>query len=274
MSQSTRRPREPGSTSVSQCERRRHLGLAEGCEQLVVGPGRAHRQHQAARRAGEQAELDGLGRGPDPGPVLGRHGHAQAMAGGEGVGDRVEGHGRVEALAGHKRSRLLVAVAVRQIEHLPGDELGAAVGRHVAEAHADQGARLVDGEPQGDLGRSQDLERGRERRRGEAQRATVLGTLVERPVAGRALGAPGAGVHAGELWAAANEAHLGSGRSAGVAGVYPRVPGPAPASPASPVAPPPPLPRPGCRRRASRRSARGAAKASSPRPPSARDARR
>ena len=70
---------------------------------------------------------------------------------------------------------------------------------HVVEPGGDQRQRPVAREAERQPRVAEDLERLRERRRGEAERLALRGALVGREVARLALGAPRAGVGAAEL---------------------------------------------------------------------------
>jgi hypothetical protein len=65
------------------------------------------------------------------------------VAGRDGVGDRVELDADAVAAAGLERLRVLVRVAVAQVEEAARDERGGAVGEDVAEPHAHERLRPV-----------------------------------------------------------------------------------------------------------------------------------
>ena len=76
------------------------------------------------------------------------------MAGGDHPAEVVELESRAEPLAHRAGDRVLVAVAVREVEHAIGHERGRAVGPHVAEPDRQMGARLVDRDLEIEFGRS------------------------------------------------------------------------------------------------------------------------
>ena len=99
-----------------------------------------------------------------------------------------------------------MARQVGQVEDLRRDEPGDAARRHVVQPGGDQRQRPVAREAEREPRVAEDLQRLRERRRGEAERLALRRTLVGGEVARLALGAPGAGVGAAELGAADAEA--------------------------------------------------------------------
>ena len=180
-------------------ERLRPFGRRER-RRLVLVAGRAHGKQQPAALV--QRERDGLGRGPGPRPVGARDRHAQAMSGRHGLGDRVEADADVVAAPRLERPRLIVAVAVGQVEQAAGHEQRRSLGGDRAQAHRHQRARPVGRQRQLDLREAEDLERLLERLEREGHRALVLGALLGRPVPGAAVRAPRAGVRARGLDAA------------------------------------------------------------------------
>ena len=89
---------------------------------------------------------------------------------------------------------MLVAVAVRQVQHAARDEQRGAVGRHVAEPGGELGHRAVAVQHELDARVPEQLDPLLERRRVEAERAAVVGALVDGALAVGAVGAPDAAV--------------------------------------------------------------------------------
>jgi hypothetical protein len=112
------------------------------------------------------------------------------VAGGKRVRHEVERHLHLVAAAGLERARVLVAVAVRQVEEPTRHESGRPVWKDLAEPHGDERARAVGGELQGHLRESEDLERLGERLRVEREGERVVGPLIAREVGGLALRRP------------------------------------------------------------------------------------
>ncbi len=115
------------------------LRLGERRQLGVRRPGRADGQLERAR-PGEERQRHRLGRGPGPRPVRGRDGDAEAVSGRKRVRDRVELDPHAVAAARLEQLRVLVRVAVGEVEQAARDERRSAVGRDVAEADADERA--------------------------------------------------------------------------------------------------------------------------------------
>ena len=117
------------------------------------------------------------------------------------MGDRVERDAHGERLARHERDDAVVALAMREVELAPRHEQRGAAGQQLAQPHARERKGAVAHEDEIGLRVPEQLDRLLERRRVEAERAPVVGALVERQVVGVAVRAPGAAVEAGGLGA-------------------------------------------------------------------------
>jgi hypothetical protein len=89
-----------------------------------------------------------------------------------------------------------MALAVGQVEQPVSHQGRGAVGLDVVQTRREQGPRLVDREVELDHRRPEDLDPRRERFGIEGERATVVGTLIERHLALGAERAPFAGAQA------------------------------------------------------------------------------
>src|SRR4029077_13320409 len=88
---------------------------------------------------------------------------------------------------------------MREVELASRDEQRGAAREELAQADARQRERAIADEGKIGAGVPEQLERLLERRRVEAQRATVVGALVEWQIVGVTVRAPGAPVEAGRL---------------------------------------------------------------------------
>ena len=159
------------------------LRLGERREVFVLRAARAHGQVDPAL-GWEEGERHRLRRRPRPRPVRGGDGHAQAVTRGNRVRREVEGDAPLVASSGLQHGRLLVALAVCEVEEPAGDQRRRPVREDIAEAYADERLWAVDRERKDRLGEAEELEGApgavRSRRRAKARR----------PAAGRRRGRP------------------------------------------------------------------------------------
>ena len=88
---------------------------------------------------------------------------------------------RLGALARQKRFRVLMTVAVGEVQQAIGDSRRPAIWGHVIETHADQRLRLVADEAERNGWRAKDFDALGERFGDEHQRAPIILALVRRP---------------------------------------------------------------------------------------------
>src|SRR5439155_13918587 len=93
-----------------------------------------------------------LRRWPRPGPIRGRHGYPEAMAGRKGMRADVERHPHLVPCARLERAKVCMTLPVGEVEEAAGDQRRRAVGEDVAEAHADKCLRTVDLDVDDDFG--------------------------------------------------------------------------------------------------------------------------
>ncbi len=126
----------------------------------------------------------------------------------EGVGTSVEPGGGGEALAGNQRFRMLVTVAMRQVEQSPTHEQGGTIRSHVAEASGEQSIGLIAGQRDRDLRIPQNLHSRSQRFGGEAQRLRIRWTLIAGHVPRNAHREPHAGFQPHDLCSRTDQRRL------------------------------------------------------------------
>ncbi len=130
----------------------------------------------------------------------------------ERVAGRAQAYRHVVALAGNERRGMLVALAMREVEHAGRDEGRLAGRRDVAETDGDEGRRTVSRDGQAGFRKAENLDPLLERSRVEAEREPVVQPLVRRQIRGIAVRAPEARVEPAELRAAQVEPAIRAGR--------------------------------------------------------------
>ena len=130
----------------------------------------------------------------------------------ERVAGRAQAYRHVVALAGNEWRGMLVALAMREVEHAGRYEGRLAGRRDVAETDGDEGRRTVSRNRQAGFRKAENLDPLLERRRVEAEREPVVEPLVRRQIRGIAVRAPEARVEPAELRAAHVEPATRAGR--------------------------------------------------------------
>ena len=111
----------------------------------------------------------------------------------------VQFHGHLIAPTGLERLRLVVSVAVGQVQKLPRYQQRGAVRQHLAETHHDRSLGAVGCQIERNDGSPEHRKRLLERRRVEHHRHAVVGALVVRVIGRLALATPRPGVQAAGL---------------------------------------------------------------------------
>src|SRR5688572_26887034 len=146
---------------------------------FLLGSSASHRYFEMAL-LGVNAERRRFGRGPHHRPIAGGDRQPEAMILGYMRGGVVELDSDAVAFSGLERRRLLMAVAMAEVQDAIADPRGCAVGPQAVESYRDQCDGLVYAESENEKRRADEIDPFRQGFAVEGQRAGIVLALIAR----------------------------------------------------------------------------------------------